>query len=190
VPQQHVATINRYRAEGPIKIKAVPPGADEAGELGELTFLDNMVDAATGTIKLKGTFPNEHHRLWPGQFCTIGITLSTPEMLTIPTSAVQTAQTGQHVFVVKPDKTAELRTIVVERTFENDAVIAKGLTEGEVIVVDGQLRVVPNKPVEIKEPAAAAGGSGKGGRGEGKGKKQGTKEQGPGAKDRNPGAGS
>lgn len=173
VPQQYLAEIGRYRAEGTLKVKAVPPGTDDSGEFGELTFLDNTVDATTGTIKLKGTFPNESGRLWPGQFCTVGITLSTPEVLTVVSSAVQTAQTGQHVFVVKPDKVAELRPVVVERTFEADSVISKGLSEGEVVVVDGQLRVVPGRPVEVKEAAgtasAAAGGSsgksgGKGGK--------------------------
>lgn len=192
VPQQHLATITRYRAAGTLKVKAVPPGPDDTGEFGEFTFLDNTVDSATGTIKLKATFPNESHRLWPGQFCTISITLATPEVLTVPAAAVQTAQTGQHVFVVKPDKIAELRPIVVERTYENDAVVTKGLAEGETIVIDGQLRVVPNRPVEIKEAAApGTGGSkgGKGGEGKGKGKKD-KKDQGSGNKERIPGAGS
>ena len=163
VPQQYLSEISRYRAEGTLKVKAVPPGMDDSGEFGELTFVDNTVDASTGTIKLKGTFPNASGRLWPGQFCTVGITLSTPEVLTVPSSAVQTAQSGQHVFVVKPDKVAELRPVVVERIFEADSVIAKGLNEGEVIVVDGQLRVVAGRPVEVKEaagtPAPAAGGA-------------------------------
>jgi multidrug efflux system membrane fusion protein len=195
IPQQYLAAITRYRAEGTLKVKAVPPGDDQAGELGELTFVDNMVDATTGTIKLKGTFPNEKHRLWPGQFCTVAVTLSSPDVLTIAASAVQTAQTGQHVFVVKADKTAELRPIVVERTYEADAVVAKGLNEGETVVVDGQMRVIPGKPVEIKEAPAADGSpakSGKGGHGEGKGKgkgkkSEGTKDQNPTAKDRNAG---
>lgn len=176
VPQQYLGEISRYRAEGTLKVKAVPPGMGDTGEFGELTFLDNTVDASTGTIKLKGTFPNESGRLWPGQFCTVGITLSTPEVLTIPSSAVQTAQTGQHVFVVKADNIAELRPVVVERSFEADSVITKGLTEGETIVVDGQLRVVSGRPVEVKEPAGAAGpaaggGAGKGGAKGGKKKK-------------------
>jgi multidrug efflux system membrane fusion protein len=186
VPQQYLAAIARYRAEGTLKVKAVPPGDDQTGEFGEVTFVDNTVDATTGTIKLKGAFPNAKHRLWPGQFCTVAVTLTSPEVLTIASSAVQTAQTGQHVFVVKPDKTAELRPVVVERTYDADAVVAKGLSEGETVVIDGQLRVIPGKPVEIKDAPTAEGApakSGKGGRGEGKGKKQGTKDQGPGAKD-------
>jgi multidrug efflux system membrane fusion protein len=172
VPQQYLGEISRYRSEGTLKVKAVPPGMGDAGELGELTFLDNTVDATTGTIKLKGTFPNEQGRLWPGQFCRVGITLSTPEVLTVASSAVQTAQSGQHVFVVKADNTAELRPVVVERSFEADSVIAKGLNEGELVVVDGQLRVVPGKPVEIKEGAGAQGGATAGAGKGGKGKKK------------------
>src|SRR5262249_21231610 len=153
IPQQYLAAINRYRAEGTLKVKAVPPGTDEAQESGELTFVDNIVDASTGTIKLKGTFPNAGRHLWPGQVCTVSVTLSTPDVLTVPSSAVQTAQAGQHVFVVKPDPKkpetpiAELRPVVIERTQEADAVVTKGLEEGETVVIDGQLRVVPGRPV-------------------------------------------
>lgn len=173
VPQQHLAAVSRYSAAGTLKVKVVPPGLEEKPEEGELTFMDNTVDPTTGTLKLKATFRNEHHRLWPGQFVTVTVTLATPEVLTVASSAVQTSQTGQHVFVVKADKTAELRPVVIERTFEADAVVAKGLNVGESVVVDGQLRVIPGKPVEIREPGTptpAAGGRG------GKGKKKEKKD--------------
>jgi multidrug efflux system membrane fusion protein len=169
VPQQHLAAITRYRAAGNLAVIVVPPGNDPIAEKGELTFIDNMVDSATGTLKLKGTFDNSDNRLWPGQFATVTMTLATPEAITVPSSAVQTSQTGQHVFVVGPDLKAEQRDIVVERTFENDAVVIKGLKEGETVVTDGQLRVIPGKPVEIKTPDVFAGGSTKAGKGEGKG---------------------
>ena len=166
----------RYRATGMLKVKVVPPGLDEKPEEGELTFMDNTVDASTGTLKLKGTFPNSTQRLWPAQFATVTVTLASPEALTVPGSAIQTSQTGQHVYVVKADKTAELRPVIVERFYEADAVISKGLTEGETIVTDGQLRVIPGRPVEIKESAAAAAAPSGAGRdskdGEGKGKKK------------------
>lgn len=175
VPQQYLASLTRYRASGTLKVKVVPPGTDEKPEEGELTFMDNTVDSSTGTLKLKGSFPNSSQRLWPGQFATVTVTLSAPEVLTVASSAIQTSQTGQYVYVIKPDKTAELRPVVVERNYENDAVISKGLTEGETIVVDGQLRVIPGRPVEIKDAAAAAGGSpgGKGSKGGGEGGKSG-----------------
>jgi multidrug efflux system membrane fusion protein len=78
VPQQHLAAINRFRAEGSLKVKVTPPGTDERPEFGELTFIDNTVDATTGTIRLKGTLSNEKHRLWPGQFASVTVTLAEP----------------------------------------------------------------------------------------------------------------
>ena len=176
VPQQYLATLSRYHAAGTVKVKVVPPGIDEQPEQGELTFLDNMVDSSTGTLKLKGTFPNTSHRLWPGQFATVTVTLDSPEALTIPSSAVQNSQTGSFVYVVKEDKTAELRPVVVERAYAADTVITSGLKEGETIVIEGQIRVLPGKPVEIKEPVVA-GGTDAGGKAEGrKGKKKEKKE--------------
>lgn len=166
VPQQYLVDLTRYRATGALKVKVVPPGTNEKPEEGELTFMDNMVDSSTGTLKLKGTFPNDSQRLWPGQFATVTVVLSSPDALTVADSAIQTSQAGQYVYVVKADKTAELRPVDVERTFENDAVISKGLAEGETVVVDGQLRVIPGRPVEARDPTAA----GSGGRGEKSGK--------------------
>lgn len=183
VPQQYFGSLVRYRETGTLKVAVVPPGIDEKPETGELTFMDNTVDSSTGTLKLKGTFPNPHQRLWPGQFATVTVTLAAPEVLTVANSAIQTSQSGQHVYVVKADKTAELRPVIVERLYEADAVIAKGLVEGETIVVDGQLRVLPGKPVDVKTPGAPTGGKGgKGGKGGGaegdggKGKKKDKKE--------------
>lgn len=174
VPQQYFGSLVRYRATGTLKVSVVPPGIDEKPEQGELTFMDNTVDSSTGTLKLKGTFPNPHQRLWPGQFATVTVTLAAPEVITVASSAIQTSQSGQHVYVVKADKTAELRPVVVERLYEADAVISKGLTDGETVVVDGQLRVMPGRPVDIKTPGAPTGGKG-GGEG-GKGKKKDKKE--------------
>ncbi len=175
VPQQYLAPLTRYRASGMLKVRVVPPGTDEKPEEGELTFMDNTVDSSTGTLKLKGTFPNATHRLWPAQFATVTLTLASPEALTVPISALQTSQAGQHVYVIRADKTAELRPVVVERMYEGVAVVSKGLAEGETIVTDGQLRVIPNKPVDIKE--ATAGKSGKGG--DSKGKKKDTEKKAP-----------
>jgi multidrug efflux system membrane fusion protein len=163
VPQQYFGSLVQYRSQGALKIKVTPPGPDDRPEEGELTFMDNNVDASTGTLKLKGTFPNPKQRLWPGQFATVTLTLAAPEVLTVASSALQTSQAGQHVFVIKEDKTAELRPVTVERLAGPLAVIAKGVAEGETVVTDGQLRVIPGRPVEIKT-ADASGGvkSGKG----------------------------
>lgn len=155
VPQQHLAVINRYRADHELPVTVIPPGADEQPERGTLTFVDNTVDSATGTIRLKGTFNNDRGRLWPGQFAAVTLTLAEPEVLAVATSAVQTSQTGQHVFVVSADRIAELRPVTIERSFESLAVVASGLKAGETIVIDGQLRVIPGRAVEIKSPAPA-----------------------------------
>lgn len=155
VPQQHLALLARYRAAGAIEVSATPPGAEQVTETGELSFIDNAVDATTGTIKLKATFRNAENRLWPGQFVAIRLTLASPEVLTVPSAAVQNGQTGQHVFVVKADETAELRTVIVERTVDHDTVVSSGLSEGETVVLDGQFRVVAGGALEIKQESAA-----------------------------------
>jgi len=175
VPQQYLGILTRYRADAMLSVSAAPPGFDDSPEKGELTFMDNTIDPTTGTLKLKATFENKQHRLWPAQFATISVTLAAPEVLVIASSAVQTSQTGQHVFVVKPDNTAELRDVTIERSLDADSVVTKGLAEGETIVIDGQLRVIPGKPVEIKQPDALAAGV-EPAKDKGKGKAKGKKE--------------
>jgi multidrug efflux system membrane fusion protein len=157
VPQQYLGDINRYRAAGSLAVRVTPPGTDQKPETGELTFVDNTVDSATGTIRLKASFKNEQERLWPGQFANVSVTLANPEVLTVAASAIQNSQTGQHVYVINAERIAELRPVIIERTYEGLAVIAKGLTEGENVVIDGQLRVVPGRPVEIKQPTGSPG---------------------------------
>jgi multidrug efflux system membrane fusion protein len=160
VPQQYLAALNRYRAAGSLSVTAAPTSDAAAPERGDLTFIDNAIDPTTGTLKLKAVFPNEGHVLWPGQFADVHVTLASPEVLVVPSSAVQSDQAGQHVFVIKDDHTAELRTVTVERSTEIEAVISKGLAEGETIVTDGQVRVLPGKPVEIKSSGAASSEAG------------------------------
>lgn len=157
VPQQHLAVLARYRAAGPISVAATPPGAEQATETGQLTFLDNAVDSTTGTLKLKATFPNPAQRLWPGQYTAVRLTLAAPEVLTVPSAAIQNGQNGQYVFVVKDDLKAELRPVTIERTVGPDAVVAAGLQEGESVVIDGQFRVTAGHSVEIKPASGAAG---------------------------------
>lgn len=157
VPQQYLADLVHYRAAGTVAVAATPPGSDTTPEKGELIFLDNAVDTSTGTIRLKATFPNTSRRLWPGQFVITRITLASPEAIVVSSSAIQNSQSGQHVFVVKqPGNIAELRAITVERRAGADTVISKGLAVGETVVVDGQLRVVNGRPVEIKPARGTA----------------------------------
>jgi membrane fusion protein, multidrug efflux system len=150
VPEQYLGVIKKYMAAGRLRIEATPYG-DTTPETGYLTFVDNTVDNTTGTIKLKGTFENTDHRLWPGQFSTVALRLSEQENATVvPTQAVQTGQSGDFVFVIKPDQTAESRPVKVARTLGTESVIAKGIEPGETVVTDGQLRLIPGIKVQIK----------------------------------------
>lgn len=160
VPEQYLAEIKKYMAAGKLKVSAFISKTDDSkkdggSEEGLLSFVDNTVDPTTGTIKLKGTFENPKKRLWPGQFVDVLLTLTTqPNAVVVPTSAVQTGQSGQYVFVVMKDHTVESRPVVASRAIGDETVIEKGLNAGETVVTDGQLRLVPGAKVEIKNAAA------------------------------------
>jgi multidrug efflux system membrane fusion protein len=152
VPEQYLADIKRYRAEGPLKVEAIIPTQDQNPAKGVLTFIDNAVDSTTGTIKLKGTIENPDNRLWPGQFVNVALTLTTrPNAVVVPSQAVQTGQVGQYVFVVKQNMTAEYRPVVAGNNIAGETVIQQGLQAGDTLVTDGQLRLVPGMKVMIKK---------------------------------------
>jgi multidrug efflux system membrane fusion protein len=113
--------------------------------------LNNAVDQTTGTIGLRGEFPNEDERLWPGQFVNVTMTLTVEtNIVVVPTEAIQVGQSGQYVFVVRADETVTNRPVVVGRSVGGDTVIETGLQAGETVVTDGQLRLVPGSKIEIK----------------------------------------
>jgi len=151
VPEQELPEIKRYRAAGGLRVEAiVPQSALRPGE-GRLTFIDNQVNTQTGTILLKAEFPNRDRALWPGQFVDVVLTLATERGRTVvPSGAVQTGQQGQYVYVVKEDRSAELRVVTPGRAYGEWTVIEQGVEAGETVVTDGQLRLVPGAKVEIK----------------------------------------
>ena len=141
-------------------------------ETGHVTFIDNAVDNTTGTIKLKATFDNGDHQLWPGQFLQITLDLTTePNAIVVPAAAVQPSQAGQYVYVVKADRSVEMRPVVILRQQGEQMVIAQGLTPGEEVVTEGQLRLTPGAHVTVGGagggPAGGGGRSGGGRRGNG-----------------------
>lgn len=154
VPEKNLPEIKKYMAGGKLGIEALISKEDKRPEQGVLTFVDNAVDITTGTIKLKGTFANKEKRLWPGQFVSLILTLTTkPDAIVIPSQAVQAGQKGQYVFVVKDDMTVEYRPVNVVMILNGDAVIEKGLNPGDKVVTDGQLNLIPGAKVEIKTAA-------------------------------------
>lgn len=135
-------------------VMAVPQSDPGAAEEGELTFVDNAVDMSTGTIKLKGLFRNSGGRLWPGQFVRVTLRLATqPGAMVVPNQAVQTGQDGSYVFVVKQDRTVESRPVVTGVRVGQDLVVEKGLTPGETVVTEGQLRLAPGMRVQVGVPS-------------------------------------
>jgi len=151
VPEQHLPRIKEFMAKEPLKTEAIPTANGQPPVLGVLTFVDNAIDQATGTIVLKATMDNRDGALWPGQFLNVRLTLTTEKgVIVAPSQAVQTGQAGQYVYVVKDDMTVELRPVKVGRAYGEESVIAEGLKPGDRVVTDGQLRLAPGARVEIK----------------------------------------
>ena len=180
VPAIHLSTIKTHMTGDKLPVTATPQDADAQPSTGTLTFVDNAVDTTTDTIKLKATFANADHALWPGQFARVSLRLTT--LRTRPScraQAVQTGQDGQFVFVVKPDSTVEQRPVTVGQRMDDDVVVEKGLTPGETIVTEGQLRLEPGTRVTAdrdggprrggREAADAAGAAAADGGGAGSG---------------------
>ncbi len=150
VPEQNLTEVRRSMATGKVPVEAIIPGQESNPIKGMLSFVDNAVNTATGSIMLKGTFANADKRLWPGQFVNMSLTLSKlPNAVVVPSEAVQTGQQGTYVFVVKSDA-AESRPVTAGRNFGGQTVIEKGIQPGETVVTDGQLRLVPGAKVQIK----------------------------------------
>jgi multidrug efflux system membrane fusion protein len=157
IPEQYLRDVRKYMAAGPLQVEAVAPGEADPLDRGQVSFVDNTVDVSTGTIQLKATFPNAQGRLWPGQFVNVRLTLtSEPNVVVVPSQAVQTGQNGQYVFVVKPDDTVEPRPVSARTTAGGEVVIDRGVQAGERVVTDGQLRLAPGVQVEIRAAPAPA----------------------------------
>lgn len=155
IPEGQLPDLKRYMAQGTVRLEASPPNETEKA-VGRITFIDNAVDPTTGQIKIKGTFPNEDHLLWPGQYANVVVTFKNdPNAIVVPTAAVQNGQAGNYVFVVKADKTADIRNVVVERQAADVTVIKDGLKPGETVVTDGQNRLIGGSRISIKSGPGA-----------------------------------
>jgi multidrug efflux system membrane fusion protein len=160
IPESLLPQFKHFMAAGTIRIEAKAPNDPGNPSLGKIDFIDIAVDATTGTIKVKGTFPNEDRRLWPGQFVNVTVTLTTDaNAIVVPSGAVQSSQQGTYVYVVKADKTVELRPVSITRVHGDESIIGKGLTQGETVVTDGHLRLIPGSRVSIKTAEGEKAGS-------------------------------
>jgi membrane fusion protein, multidrug efflux system len=151
IPERHLADLRAAQASGRLPVIVTLPDQPQSPITGTLTFIDNQVDAATGTISLKATFANDDTRLWPGQFVSVTLRLGTQEnAIAAPSAGVQIGQNGPYVFLIKDDSTVELRLVRVDRAVGNKTVVAEGLAAGDRIVVDGQLRLSNGTRVNVQ----------------------------------------
>lgn len=150
VPEEKFAEIRRLDEGDPMSVSASLPADPERTFSGDLSFFNNTVDSATGTILLKATFPNADKSLWPGQFANVTLVLSAiKDAVVVPAESIQQGQQGPYLYVIKPDATVESRAVKMGQVLNGEAVIEQGVKGGEEVVTDGQLRLFPGARVEI-----------------------------------------
>jgi membrane fusion protein, multidrug efflux system len=158
IPEQSLTEVRAGRAAGALDVAVKPSGGGDDPIAGQVTFLDNTVDRATGTLRLKATFPNTDNVLWPGQFVDVVLKVSTRhDAVLIPSRAIQTGQKGTFVFLLKTDDSVEARTVVAGPEVGAETVIEQGVAAGDRVITDGQLRLVDGTHVVVKEANAGAG---------------------------------
>lgn len=152
VPEQYLDDVKTYQAHGPLSVGVSIPNDSRPAAIGQLTFIDNAVNAGTGTIKMHATYQNSDNRFWPGQFVNVVMRLtSRPNATVVPSQSVQTGPVGKYLFVVNAEMKADLRPAMTGETVQGETVIEKGVTPGENVVTDGQLLLAPGSKVEIKK---------------------------------------
>lgn len=159
VPEKHLPRIRAAMAKGLLKVTVGMAGDSTQTFSGAVRFIDNAVDATTGTIRMKAELANTTESLSPGQFLNVGLMLDTlRDAVVVPAEAVQQGPEGAFVYVVKPDAETALRKVEIATTRDGLAVIAKGLDAGETVVTDGHSRLVPGAKVKIKTPGQKPSG--------------------------------
>ena len=158
LPEQNLqAILDQGGANGGLPVQALDRGNTTALDQGSLAVVDNEIDQTTGTVKLKATFPNNELKLWPGKFVNARLILTTRKGATVvPSSVVQRGPQGTYAYVIKPDKSVEMRPIKIAQTEANQALVDNGLQPGEQVVVDGQYKLQPGAHVELTTPPSAS----------------------------------
>ena len=159
LPQETLDDIRENQNKAPLVVLAYNGDGTKQLAEGKLTMIDNAVDQATGTIRLKARFDNDEERLWPGAFVSARVILSVrKDVATVPSQTVQQGPNGHYAYVIKPDDTVERRAVDVASIQDGIAVITKGLSSGERVVVDGQYRLTNGARVKISAPQTGAAG--------------------------------
>jgi multidrug efflux system membrane fusion protein len=159
LPQDALDEVREEQHKAPLAVRAFNSAGDKLLSVGKLTLIDNMIDQSTGTIHLKAHFDNADERLWPGEFVNLQVVLKMRhQVLTVPAQTVQQGPDGDFAYVIKRDDTVERRTINVAAVQDGIAVVSKGLSLGERVVVDGQFRLTEGVRVKSLSPARPANG--------------------------------
>jgi membrane fusion protein, multidrug efflux system len=158
IPELNLQVVRDHMRGGHLRVEATIPGYAGRQAEGRLLFVDNQVDLTTGTILLRSEFPNADEMLWPGQFVNVALTLTVERSaIVVPSSAIQLAQEGQSVCVVKPDDTVEFRPVELGNAYGTLTVVKKGLEAGEQVITSGQLQLAPGTKVRIVTAEMGAG---------------------------------
>lgn len=151
LPEQYLPQVQQLFAKGPVQLIAQLGNAKQIKEYGQLFSLNNEIDTATGTIKLKGSFANKQHLLWPGQYVTVILPIAKFERaLVIPTQAIQQGQQGVYVYLINDKQKAQYRLVKTGMLIGNETIILEGLNIGDQVVTDGQFRLQSGTRVVIK----------------------------------------
>ncbi|MGA2895414.1 MAG: efflux RND transporter periplasmic adaptor subunit [Xanthobacteraceae bacterium] len=149
----NISAVQNAAANGPLQAIAFSQDDKTQLDTGSLLVVNNQADPSSGTVQLKAVFPNQRRQLWPGTFVNIRLIISTQhDALTVPLDAVQQGPQGQVVFVVDPDHKVALRPVSIRQSFNGIALVEKGLSAGETVVVRGQYRLSAGTPVTLQNP--------------------------------------
>jgi membrane fusion protein, multidrug efflux system len=160
LPQETLDEVREHQNAAPLIVRAYSGDGSKLLAEGKLTLIDNSIDQSTGTIHLKARFDNQDERLWPGEFVSLRVILKVlPKVATVPSQTVQEGPNGHYAYVIKPDDTVQRRAVEVASIQDGIAVITKGLTPGERVVVDGQYRLTEGahvRALSARAPGAAS----------------------------------
>jgi multidrug efflux system membrane fusion protein len=155
LPESELASVQSALKSGPVSIFAMDRDNDRQLAEGTIAVLDNQINQTTGTMRIKGTFPNKDGALWPGEYLNIRLlTRTAPNVVTVPSSALQRGPNGYYAYVRQPDSTVVARPLKVGEVSDGVAIVDDGVAAGEQVVTAGQYRLQPGARVEVNSPAA------------------------------------